>query len=167
MRAAAAMAAWLAAVALLGLSIGAALPARADAVRSDRPPGLIVIDDDEGGFLDTYLAWYGRLRTAQVPVRLRGICISACTLVLTLPRSQVCVEPTASFGFHAARVGLQGPAVLEYTNAFIRRYYPAAVQEWLMHKPLTLEVSYMAAGEIVALELFPACDAPAPESDDD
>lgn len=115
----------------------------------------IVLDNDPGGTISTFVAWFERVRDSGVPVVVRGICESACTLVLMLPREQVCVEPSASFGFHLASSGTK--SLPDYTAALIRRYYPPAVQQWLSTKKLTAEPIYMMADEVVALGIFPAC----------
>ncbi len=124
-----------------------------------------VIDDDGGGEVSTFQMWYERVKEAGVPVRLRGICMSACTFVLILPPSQVCVEPTASLGFHLAadKFG-PDPAM---TAAIIRRSYPQVVQDWLKDKKLALErMIFMDAETIVKLGIFPACDVPAAPAED-
>lgn len=116
----------------------------------------VIVDDDGGGAIHTYISFYKRLKASGVPVVLRGVCISACTLILILPKDQVCVEPTASLGFHLASDG-EG-ADEPYTQALIRRHYPAAVQKWLADKKLTLgREEYLSAAEIVKMGLFPAC----------
>jgi hypothetical protein len=146
------------AASLFALSV-APLPARAfgDGESLAAPAiSAFVIDDDGGGEVDTFVMWYDRLKESGTPVRLRGLCLSACTFVLTLPRSQVCVEPTASLGFHLAadRAGEDEPL----TRAIIRRRYPVVVQDWLADKELTLRrMVFMDAKTIVRLGIFPAC----------
>jgi hypothetical protein len=116
----------------------------------------VVVDDDGGGEVETFLIWYERLKESGVPVRLRGICMSACGLILMLPPSQVCVESTASLGFHLA-ADSHGPDE-PYTGALIRRHFPPAVQEWLADKKLTIaRMVFMDAKTIVELGVFPAC----------
>lgn len=116
-----------------------------------------VIDDDDGGQVDTFIMWYARLKASGAPVVLRGICVSACTLVLTLPRDQVCVEPTASLGFHLWSVG--GKVDPALTQATITRYYPPAVQTWLAGKKLAdWPIAFMAAKEIVSLGILDPCE---------
>jgi hypothetical protein len=136
-------------------------PARAfgDGELSARPAiSAVVIDDDGGGVVGTFIAWYTRLKDSGVQVRLRGICMSACGLVLMLPPSQVCVEPTASIGFHLAADSL-GPDET-YTAAMIRRYFPPVVRAWLADKTLTLRrMVFLDADEMVELGVFPACNA--------
>lgn len=120
----------------------------------------VVIGDDHGGNVDTFLMWYGRLRDAGAPVVLRGVCESACTFVLTLPRDQVCVEPTASLGFHLATIDEKPEP--EVTGALIRRWYPESVRKWLATRKLRAVPTYMTAREIVELGIFPACALPTP-----
>lgn len=116
----------------------------------------IVIDYDGGGNISTYMEWFKRLKESGTPVVLRGLCISACTFVLILPKDQVCVEPTASLAFHLASDGEGGDEA--YTRALIRRYYPKPVQDFLADKKLTVgREEYMTAAEIVKLGIFPAC----------
>lgn len=141
--------------AITGAALGFALaitPLRAQ-------PGQIVIDDDPGGLVYQALMFYQRIKDSGVPVRLRGICDSACTYILTLPKSQVCVEPTASLGFHLATDDDNDTkGDIPETMALIRRYYPPAVVEWIMSgPPLTLKIRYMDAATIVKLGIFDAC----------
>lgn len=118
--------------------------------------GTVVIDDDYGGNVGTYISWWNRVREAAIQVRYRGMCISACTIGLSLPREQMCVENTASFGFHLATIDGKGDP--EITAALIQRYYPQAVQEWLRTRRLTVEqVIFLSARQIVAMGVMPAC----------
>ena len=119
-----------------------------------------MIDDSPGGEIDTFRSFYAALKNSRVPVILRGICVSACTLILMLPKSQVCVEPTALLGFHLASDG-SGTPLPEYTEALIRRLYPTAIRDWLKGQVLTIEhILWMPADEIVQLGVFSPC-APA------
>lgn len=141
----------------------AALAIATSPVRAAPPP--FVIDDDYGGIVDTFMMWYKRLADSGAPVVLRGICVSACTLVLRLPKSQVCVEPTASLGFHLWAAS--GKPDVSLTAAGVRRYYPIAVQEWLKKQEALLiwPITFMTAEEIVALGIFPACEAEQPKAE--
>jgi len=120
----------------------------------------VVIDDNPGGSISTFQNLYAALRESGVPVILRGICISACTLILELPKNQVCVEPTASLGFHLVTNSGTGQSLPEMTQALIRRYYPPAVQGWLATKELEPEPIFMNANEIVALGIYDFCSKP-------
>lgn len=146
-----ALAAWLATVLLLGVSVGSALAA-----------GPIVLGDDDGGFVSDHVKFYERIRASGVPVRIEGICISACTLVLMLPYSQVCVTPRMSFGFHQASSG--DKVRPDLTEVLQRRYYPPVIQAWIAewvgrNGPLTRErITYMPAADVIRLNVFPACE---------
>ena len=120
-------------------------------------PRPIVIDLDYGGSLDDHLRWFERVRDAGVPVRVEGVCISACTFVLMLPHDQVCITPKASLGFHLVSTnGIPDPSM---TWAFARRYYPQPIQDWLAKQPplKLLPITFMDAPTIVGLRVFPYC----------
>lgn len=121
----------------------------------------VVIGDDGGGNIHTFEMWYNRLRDSGVPVILRGVCDSACTIVLSLPHDQVCVERTASLGFHLASYG--DVAAPSTTGAMIRRWYPEAVRNWLVGQTLHEAPLYMTAEEVVHLGIFAACKPAAEE----
>lgn len=123
----------------------------------------LVIDNDDGGDVDTFIMWYERVRASGVPVRVRGLCASACTIVVSLPREQVCIEMTASLGFHLFAV--RGDFDPNATQAYIRRYYPIELQAWLKGQPaLTPVVVYMSATEAIESDSMRLCD---PLTDDD
>lgn len=121
----------------------------------------IEIGDDEGGVVDVFLMWYGRVRDSGVPVRVKGLCQSACTLVLSLPPEQVCIETTASLGFHLFAYG--GVPSLNRTQAYMRRYYPVALQTALGKFKLSRDMIFIPAAEIVNLGVMRACE---PQGDD-
>lgn len=132
------------------------LPAQAG-MGSTREPGVIVIGDDPGGTVDTYLMWVDRIRHARIPVRVEGLCHSACTLILSLPQEQVCVTHTASFGFHLATRGML--LLPDFTQALMRRYYPVRVQRWIeLRGPLTAEFIYLAGPELSLMGVYPMCE---------
>lgn len=137
---------------LIAAAVAAALLVAPCGVQASQP---IVIDNDHGGSVDAFIMWYTRLKDSGVPVRVRGICVSACTFVFILPKSQACIEPTASFGFHLASEDDE-PDV-EVSKAIARRWYPEPVRRWLVGKTLTSAVIYMSAQEAVKLDVLPAC----------
>lgn len=116
----------------------------------------IVIDNDGGGNIAFFSMWYERLRESGVPVRVRGMCDSACTIVLSLPHDQVCMERTGSFGIHLA--SYDGESAPSMTGAFIRRWYPEKVRQWLMGQTLHEAPLYMSANTVVRLGIFPMCE---------
>jgi hypothetical protein len=124
-------------------------------------PGPIVIGDDDGGSVDEHVKFYARIMASGVPVRVEGICVSACTIVLWLPKSQVCVAPTASFGFHAARFNQYWHRT--FTEAMARRYYPEAIRKWIKEHDANVPIpEYMTAEEVVAADVLAYCDPPLP-----
>lgn len=124
-----------------------------DSLRPVRP---VVIREDDGGLVESYIHFYDALRDSGVSVVLSGECDSACTLVLALPKDQVCITDGAVLGFHLATVG--GKPDPRYTDIIQRRFYPPAVLDWLKKQsPLTLEMTYMPADTMLELGIFRHC----------
>lgn len=147
--------------ALLGLLTATAIalsgaPGRAEVhlVTQVKP---IVIDDDPGGMVEDHLKWFRRVKESGIQVRVRGICASACTFVLALPRGQACAERTSSFGFHLVR-DVDGEPDPGATQALARRFYPQSVLDWLKDKKLGMSLTFMPAAEAVSIGAIEACD---------
>ncbi|GGH50100.1 hypothetical protein GVY41_05535 [Frigidibacter albus] len=107
-------------------------PAAAQAIRAPLNIQPLVIRDDAGGRVDWRAEKIAKLRQSGQPVQLRGECMSACTMYLSLP--QVCVAANATFGFH-------GPSFygiplndydFNYWSQVIAAHYPAPIAEWFM-----------------------------------
>jgi hypothetical protein len=64
------------------------------------PAPTVTIVEDGGGLIDQYEAKAAELYFAGSRVRIDGLCASACTFVLKLPRDRVCVTPRAKLWFH-------------------------------------------------------------------
>ncbi len=117
--------------------------------RQKEKPAIVpvVILDSPGGTIATFQTFYRELKRSHVPVRVRGWCVSACTMVLHLPRWEVCVEPTAVLGFHMASVnGIPDQAL---TVSWIRREYPPAVQKWFVKYAMQAIPVFVGADEMV------------------
>lgn len=129
----------------------------ADSLRPVRP---VVIREDGGGLISSYVGFYDALRDSGVPVEVAGECDSACTLVLLLPKAQVCVRHGAVLGFHLARSTLgDTKGDPKYTELMMHRFYPPVVQDWLAKQPpLTLDMTYMPYDTIISLGVFRACE---------
>jgi hypothetical protein len=78
-----------------------------------------------------------------------GPCFSACTLVLiSIPRSRICVTRRAILDFHAAKAvdlnGNQHPAEADEATRAVAASYPSPLRDWigrhggLMRKPIFL-----------------------------
>ena len=140
--------------------LGAALhyAGRAHAAGAEYKP--YVIWRDAGGDPNSYITHFGALREANIPVEIRGACLSACTIVLELPPTQVCIAPDARLGFHMAETlregGLYFEADPEYTRDFIERFYPKPVQDWLKTQILPVGI-YLSGEQLIQMGVFPAC----------
>lgn len=121
----------LAVVAACAALLGPA-PADAQGIRAPLSIQPLVIRDDAGGRVDWRAAEIAKLRASGRPVELRGECMSACTMYLSLP--QVCVAANTTFGFH-------GPSFygiplnqhdFDYWSQVIAAHYPKAIADWYM-----------------------------------
>jgi len=139
-------------------------PVQAQVIGPVAPVDPIVLDDSEGGQISTFLDFFKAIKASHVPVQIRGWCFSACTLVLMMPKEQLCVEPGALFGFHLATTGggFTSTPLPEITQALYKRYMPAGVLAWLATKTLTSDLSYLTADEAIGLDAVAAC---APDDD--
>jgi hypothetical protein len=141
------------------LALAALSPARAtdSGIVENSRQGTIVIKDDHGGGVEDHAKFYNRIRLAHIPVRVEGYCNSACTFVLAMPPSEVCVTPKASFGFHLATI--DGIPSRKLTNLLIHRSYPDVVKTWIRrHEPLQPEMTSMLADEAIELGIVRRCD---------
>ncbi len=92
-----------------------------------------VIGNDSGGRIGNYIVRYKHLHNSGQQVVVNGRCLSACTLVLALPRSQVCATTQAVLGFHAAwQPDLNGrPAPSPIGTRALWDLYPPQVRAYL------------------------------------
>ncbi|MGB6537683.1 MAG: hypothetical protein WBF58_17170 [Xanthobacteraceae bacterium] len=121
------------------------------------PPVIIghTREDHEGGDVDAFAARYEQIRQSGRKVEVDGPCVSACTIVASLPHDQVCVTPKAELGVHLAsdsddRVDVQ------YTDWAVKKYYPKALQEWIKtHGGLQEAPKFVKGRDLLAI--FNAC----------
>jgi hypothetical protein len=120
----------LAMIAMLGLATGVA---RAETVD---------VSDNHGGSVAEYDARWAGLAARGANVRIVGPCQSACTVLLGhIPRSRICVMPTASFGFHLAH--------LPSAQATLWNAYQSDIRDWINKRgPLTPQFMWMRAPDI-------------------
>jgi hypothetical protein len=97
------------------------------AMRSQK--SIVKISNDRGGYVIQYVMRLQKLRQAGIPVQFAGRCLSACTLYLALPKSQTCISPRASFGFHAAYGA--GPKGNRIATSYMLNKYPSWVRNWI------------------------------------
>lgn len=67
---------------------------------------MLVIKNNPGGVIVSFLNDVKVARDNKVKVFIQGYCNSACTLYLSLPREQLCINEGVEFGFHQASVDL-------------------------------------------------------------
>jgi hypothetical protein len=122
---------------LLGVTISLALLTLA-AARAE----TIDVYDNHGGRVADYDARWAAFGSQSVSVRIVGPCQSSCTVLLGhIPRSRICVTPSASFGFHLAHV----PAA----TATLWTAYPADIKVWInQHGGLQRDLIWMRAPDI-------------------
>jgi hypothetical protein len=110
-----------------------ALPARSETVD---------VYDAHGGSVVQYEAKWREYAARGVSVRIVGPCQSACTVLLGhIPRSRICVTPSASFGFHLAR--------RPDATATLWSAYQSDIRTWInRHGGLKYEFIWLRAPDI-------------------
>lgn len=113
------------------LSVASLWPSSAEAIT--------ILNPDRGGYVFEYAQKYHR---ASRPIRIMGLCASACTLALTY--RDTCVGPNAVLKFHSVFNAGNHRARL---NQWVMGRYPPAIRSWvqsrggLTSKPITLSGS--------------------------
>lgn len=121
-----------------------------------------VIRHDLGGDLDQRVVQVEGLRASATPIRIEGLCVSACTLYLGLPMA--CVTPGAELGFHGPRTRLPGIplpyADFERQTRVMASYYPGPIRDWFMAEARMLTTSsyYVLSGREAIRMGARACD---------
>jgi hypothetical protein len=87
---------------------------------------------DEGGYVYSYMAQVDEAYQQRTQIRFRGLCASACTLYLSLPRWQTCIAPGAWFEFHRPYGG--APTLRHRTEQEMLDMYPGWVRTWLSRR---------------------------------
>jgi hypothetical protein len=111
----------------------------------------IDISDDRGGFVFLYLAKWQKLALQHPNVRISGVCLSACTVLLGyVPRKNICVTDKGVLGFHLATMDFATKQLLEV--------YPDDIKAWIdKNGGLTYKVMWMQAPE--TYHFFQKCRA--------
>jgi len=94
----------------------------------------VVIRDDYGGPLGSYLVRYNNLKQSGQRVVIDGNCYSACTAVMgIIVPERLCITGNAAFGFHAAlapnHLGLLD--VDRDATRLLYSLYPPRIRRWL------------------------------------
>jgi hypothetical protein len=111
--------------------------------------------DHEGGVVEAFAAKYEKIKKSGRKVEIDGPCVSACTIVASLPKDQVCVTPRASLGVHLASDSDEVVDV-QYTDWAVKKYYPKALQDWIrQHGGLQKAPKFVRGKDL--LTIFNAC----------
>jgi hypothetical protein len=125
----------------------------------DLGPAIVIghtLQDHEGGDVEEFAAKYERIRKSGRRVEIDGQCVSACTIVASLPKDQVCVTPRASLGVHLASDADDDRIDPQYTDWAVKTYYPRALQDWIKtHGGLQEEPKFVKGRDLLAI--FDAC----------
>ena len=112
-----------------------------------------------GGQVGPFLRLFETVRESGERVVIDGPCLSACTLVLmSLPRSRICVTPRAVLGFHAATSrDFLGRSVHEAeATGVVLAAYPPRVRQWIVRPGgLSARMLLLRGGELAAI--YPRC----------
>ena len=92
-------------------------------------PSFYTVRNDHGGVIVDYAIKAAQLEQTGQTVKFAGRCDSACTLYLGISEDQLCVTPSARFGFHlpygSSAQGNRTAAV------YLLKKYPGWVHGWL------------------------------------
>lgn len=94
---------------------------------------VIVIGNDQGGYVGARAGIVDRIRTLGARVEIRGnICYSACTMYLGA--GNVCVSPATIFGFHGPSRNGQAldQSDFDHWTRVMARYYALPLRQWYM-----------------------------------
>jgi hypothetical protein len=115
----------------------------------------VLIADDRGGQIGSYVTKFQRLRSSEQSVIIDGLCASACTIVLgAVPQDKICVTSRAVLGFHAAYdFGIDGRT---FTNreatTMLYSMYPTRVQRWIAARGgLTPQMIFLRGKQLQAM----------------
>jgi hypothetical protein len=115
----------------------------------------VLIEDDHGGQIGTYITKFERLRSSGQSVIIDGLCASACTLVLSaVSPDKICVTPRARLGFHAAYDFAGNGRITANPEATMMLYsmYPTPVRRWISARGgLTPQMIFLRGRQLQAM----------------
>lgn len=86
-------------------------------------------------------------------VQIRGQCLSACTMYLSVPN--LCVSPEAVVGFHGPRSQTTGNSLSDSSaSQIMAMHYPVAIRDWFLQEAQYLQgsqVAYISGQQIIDL----------------
>ena len=93
---------------------------------------ILVVRADGGGLLGRRSEKIRALAASGERVELRGTCMSACTMYLSL--KNLCIAPDARFGFHGPSWYGKAlpPRQFDYWSKLMARHYREPLRSWFM-----------------------------------
>src|SRR6185436_855262 len=92
----------------------------------------VSIFNNSGGKIVLFALKLAEYRDAGTLVKFSGRCDSACTLFLSLPKQQTCINRGAYFRFHAPSA--RSSRSERSAHAFMMTKYPGWVRSWIQEK---------------------------------
>lgn len=147
-----------AAYALHSLMLGFAAVGGAVPPAVAQTTNAMIVTSDRGGLLGQRSDAIQLLRASGQRVELRGLCLSACTMYLSLPN--VCVAPTAVFGFHGpSRNQKRLPQrEFEHWSEVMADNYREPLRSWYMSEARYTITGYhkISGADLIAMG-YPSC----------
>jgi hypothetical protein len=117
-------------IAVTLMMLVAVVPSRGEPPKFEPYVASVVIRNNPGGMIGDFLTFRWFLDHYNVLVIFDGSCVSACTLLLSLPPEQICVTRRATFSFHRARH--QDMRVEDAATDAVFKMYPQWVQKFIL-----------------------------------
>lgn len=132
----------------------------ASALLASAPAGAeIRIIQSPGGQVGPFLDLFEKVRESGERVVIDGLCLSACTLVLSIvPGERICVTRRAVLGFHAARsADRRGRFYAEpEASDVVLAAYPGPVRDWISRRGgLSSRLLLLKGRDLAAI--YPRC----------
>jgi hypothetical protein len=115
----------------------------------------VSIINNSGGMIVLFALKVAEYRDAGTLVKFSGKCDSACTLFLSLPKQQTCINPGAYFRFHAPSA--RSSRSERSAQAFMMTKYPDWVRSWI-HEKGGLSHQLFRMDYAYASRFIPDCD---------
>lgn len=141
-------------LALAMLAITVAIPRQLAAQGAN----VIVVQSDRGGYIGQRNAEIRTLRASGTRVELQGLCLSACTMYLSLPNA--CVSPSAVFGFHGPSRNGQPLSARDFDHwsQIMASGYREPLRSWYMSQArYTLSGYHQLSGTDLIRMGYPPC----------
>jgi hypothetical protein len=116
----------------------------------------VSISNNGGGYVIQFALKVAEYRDAGTLVKFSGRCDSSCTLFLSLPQNQICLNPGAYFRFHSPS-GANARAI-RVAQSFMMKKYPGWVRNWI-HQQGGLSRQLIKMDYAYASGFIPSCAA--------